>query len=363
MREPSCDRQTGYMDEAQGKPEAAGWRQIGGAMPHYAALDGWRGISILLVLAGHMLPFGPRGSDVNGAVAATGMVLFFNLSGFLITSTLLYRPSVPVFLIRRFCRILPLAWLYVLVMLPLAHAPLGAYPAHLLFYANLPPFWLVDHFTPHLWSLCVEMQFYMVAAVLCLALRRRGLLVLPVLCVAATANRIYFGQALSITTWFRADEILAGAALALLMHLPAGDRLRRLLARANPYVLFVLLGASAFESLQWLDYARPYLGAALVGSTLVRERGWLSRWLEGRFLRYMAKISYALYVLHEATMLGWLGGGNVVVRYAKRPFCIAMAIGAAHLSTNYYERYWIEWGKRLSRRIGSRQCQEPALVR
>jgi len=331
------------------------WEQITGKMPHFDALDGWRGISILLVLAGHMLPLGPKQYRMNGAVAACGMALFFTLSGFLIASTLLYQPSVPQFLIRRFCRILPLAWLYLLVALPLAHAALANYPPLFLFYANLPPFWLTSPGTGHLWSLSVEMQFYMVAALLCALLQRRGLLALPFLCLAVTANRIAHGEILSIVTWFRVDEILAGATLALLMHLPGSERLRRLLLPLNPYLLMALLLAASHDRFPWLDYARPYIAASLVGCTLVRERGALSTVLASRFLRYMAKISYALYVLHPATAEGWLGRGSSVVKYAKRPLCFALAFLGAHLSTNYYERYWIGWGKQWARRFARPQ--------
>ena len=119
-------------------------------MPQHPVLDGWRAISILVVLAAHMLPLGPKRFDLNASVGALGMSLFFTLSGFLITKTLIYRPSVPQFLIRRFCRILPLAWLFMLVALPLARAPFtGVYVGNFLFFANLPPFFLTD-LTGHL---------------------------------------------------------------------------------------------------------------------------------------------------------------------------------------------------------------------
>src|SRR5689334_16088961 len=72
-------------------------------------LDGWRGISILCVLATHMLPLGPYGWG-NAFVGIAGMSLFFTLSGFLITSTLLEKDDVRSFFIRRACRILPLAF-------------------------------------------------------------------------------------------------------------------------------------------------------------------------------------------------------------------------------------------------------------
>ena len=54
------------------------------------ALDGLRAISILLVLACHMLPLGPKVLQLNEAAGAMGMSLFFALSGFLIVSGLIY---------------------------------------------------------------------------------------------------------------------------------------------------------------------------------------------------------------------------------------------------------------------------------
>ncbi len=59
------------------------------------------------------------------------------------------------------------------------------------------------------------MQFYVGVALLVLLAKGRGLYVLPLLCVAVTAIRVVNGAHISIVTWFRVDEILAGATLAL----------------------------------------------------------------------------------------------------------------------------------------------------
>src|SRR5579884_1287261 len=94
---------------------------------HIATLDGWRGISILSVLACHMLPLGPGAWSLNWTAGSFGMVLFFNLSGFLITTTLLKNPDVRAFVIRRACRIIPLAYLFVLIGLTVLQQPLNVY--------------------------------------------------------------------------------------------------------------------------------------------------------------------------------------------------------------------------------------------
>ena len=47
-----------------------------------SVLDGWRGISITLVLLGHLFPLGPKSWQLNGTVAAAGMAIFFYIVWF-----------------------------------------------------------------------------------------------------------------------------------------------------------------------------------------------------------------------------------------------------------------------------------------
>ena len=105
----------------------------------FSALDGWRGLAILFVLAGHLLPLGPKILQMNAAVATSGMVIFFNLSGFLIANILLHDQNIISFLIRRFMRIVPLAWLVLFVTFLSTGAGWPVYLPHLFFYANWEP--------------------------------------------------------------------------------------------------------------------------------------------------------------------------------------------------------------------------------
>jgi peptidoglycan/LPS O-acetylase OafA/YrhL len=117
------------------------------------------------------------------------MAIFFTLSGFLITSFLLTKPDVLEFLSRRLFRILPLAWLAMLVLIIAEPSTVGQATANLCFYSNIPPTMLLKG-GEHLWSLCVEMQFYLGIALLFALLGRRVLLLLPILAMAITALRI-----------------------------------------------------------------------------------------------------------------------------------------------------------------------------
>jgi peptidoglycan/LPS O-acetylase OafA/YrhL len=153
----------------------------GAARPlhHTPALDGVRGMAVLLVLAFH---FGviidyPRGLVPGGFV---GVDVFFVLSGFLITSLLVANPTarergaMTRFYGRRARRLLPALVVY--LALEVAYArwmglpPLANFKAVLgvLFYLSnwLQLYWKATPFVTgalaHTWSLAIEEQFYLV---------------------------------------------------------------------------------------------------------------------------------------------------------------------------------------------------------
>lgn len=318
---------------------------------HLAVLDGWRGLSILFVLAAHLLPLGPKFLKLNHGAGMLGMVLFFNLSGFLITSFLLKEPNVKNFLIRRFCRVIPLAWLYLALALALSGASVYAWVSHFLFFANLPPKSLVS-LTDHIWSLCVEMQFYLGVAILVACLRRRGLWLLPVLCLFFTGLRMWDGIYYSSISYYRIDEILVGCTLALVYHAPSCTGVRRVWQGLPQWPLLLLLLLSCMPQTLWLNYFRPYFAALLIGATVLNPGAPLVARLNNRFLVYLAGISFALYVIHPMLGESWLGSGGVEVKYLKRPLLFAVLFILAYLSTNYYEQRFIALGRKWTRKGG-----------
>src|SRR6516164_2092821 len=93
---------------------------------------------------------------------------------------------------------------------------------------------------------------------------RWGLALVPVVCLAVTAARIKYGMEISIITWFRVDEILAGGCLALAF---ASSRFSKATAKLpifTPFLLVPLLLASSHPALGVLNYARPYFAALLI---------------------------------------------------------------------------------------------------
>lgn len=313
----------------------------------FAMLDGWRACSILLVLAGHLFPLGPARFRMNEAVAASGMVLFFILSGFLITRFLSENADLRVFVIRRFFRIVPVAWLAMLIVLGMAGADGHAYLTNLLFVANLPTISLV-HGGSHLWSLCVEMQFYVGIALLVAVTGRRGLYLVPLICLGVTVYRASVGAEIDIVTWRRVDEILAGGILALAYGGWFGAWPAWLLGRVNVYLMLPVLLASAHPAFGPLNYARPYIAMLTVGASLYNSPPLLRRLFETRAMAYIATVSYAVYIIHGVLRITWLDEGSKLIRYAKRPLLLAATFALAHLSTFYYERPCIALAKRLT---------------
>ncbi|MDE3062595.1 MAG: acyltransferase [Acidobacteriota bacterium] len=101
-------------------------------MERIRALDGWRGIAILLVLLDHYeyAILGNRNSTLWG-IGQHGVTIFFALSGYLITTNLLKQNSkLPDFYKRRFVRLMPVAWAYLtfVAILQLVFRPPASLP-------------------------------------------------------------------------------------------------------------------------------------------------------------------------------------------------------------------------------------------
>jgi peptidoglycan/LPS O-acetylase OafA/YrhL len=318
-----------------------------------------RAISILLVLACHMLPLGPKFLRLNETAGGMGMSLFFALSGFLITSGLIHNADVHEFIVKRFTRIIPLAYAYSFLVFTFV-----AFDPKVMLWTNT---FLVNYFTTylvnynaHFWSLCVEMQFYLAIALVVLLASDSGIWIVWPACLAITALRINEQAYYSIYTHLRVDEILAGACLATLYQISWQGRLR------YPTALVALAATlwfiTSFPYAGWCLYFRPYATALLVAAVLCHRDTGLAAILASRAMRYIAAISYALYVIHPATVQGWWNEGSAYDRYIlKRPISFAITFAAAHVSTFYWERPWLQAGRQwIERRRRKKRLESVA---
>lgn len=319
-------------------------------------LDGWRGISILLVLATHLLPVGPKAWHLNLMTGAMGMSLFFTLSGFLITQQLHLRRNVTGFFIRRLFRIVPLAWAYSVLVILLLGKDLRTLVSHLLFAINYDQS-AITEITTHFWSLCVEVHFYCAIGILMAITRFRGFVLLPVLWLILFLVRTIWAPTGTIETHFRVDEILSGTCLALVYLGYLGPRAQLILSRLPFPLLLVALAIACHPDTGTVNGFRGTLASLLVGHTLFATGEQRYRWLGSRVLRYIAEISYALYVIHPLTRYGWLGSGPTMVKYAKRLITFTLSFGLAHLSTFKFEKPTTDFGKRLASRLEKRSAR------
>jgi peptidoglycan/LPS O-acetylase OafA/YrhL len=320
-------------------------------------LDGVRAFSILFVLVAHMLL--PRWAYLNYTVAAMGMSLFFVLSGFLIASQLLHNADVHEFMVRRLARILPLAYAFVLftsVFFDFDAERALATAAFLINYTG--------HIVPynvHIWSLCVEMHFYLAIALVVALVGRKGVWLVWPACLAVTALRIVTQGTYeyAINTHLRVDEILVGACVATLYKKSWRDR------DVVPWALALLAGLLLFGLSSpfagWGQHLRPYAAGLVLAAVLAGGHSWLNRLLGSAPLRYIATTSYALYVIHPLTVHGWMNEGTLFERYAiKRPISVAITFAAAHLSTFYWERPWQQLGAQWIQRRRKRLLETAA---
>ncbi len=294
---------------------------------HYPALDGLRGIAILLVVFLHNFRsmnyffFGWLGVD-----------LFFVLSGFLITNILLNTLDNPHFLrnfyIKRVLRIFPLYYLilviclFILPAIPGLRVDMRYYINNQLWQWTYLQNWLYIFKKPfgsqmilHTWSLAVEEQFYLVWPVTILLIKRPKVLLAIVVClllIVSISRFILWNYHIedlaysSLYTFTRIDGICIGCMVAILMRVKP-NFLKKYTA------IIVLLMAAVNFGFYFINNQRsftlPYLAFAgyttfailfgiLIHGAVTGESKLIQFLLNNRPLKFFGKISYGLYVYH-----------------------------------------------------------------
>jgi peptidoglycan/LPS O-acetylase OafA/YrhL len=294
------------------------------------SLDGMRAISILLVILSHSTQYLPRWMTFPIPFllfAHTGVMVFFVLSGFLITSLLLKELhatgtiGLKRFYLRRAFRIFPPFYLYLAVIVCLTlsgvlNTPLRAILFSAIYGTNyyLGP-GAGSSALQHIWSLSVEEQFYILwPATLLLLGKRRSTILAIVLIVISPLSRVvtYFVLAqvhrAMVARMFHSsvDTIMFGCLLALLWQ---NDRFNRLLRIwLGPWsmagaILFLFILDPVLERSFHGDYDL-IIGMTLEGISIclvmiyvVRRPETLpGRILNTRVLRHIGVISYGLYI-------------------------------------------------------------------
>lgn len=287
-----------------GPTEQAVTKEVGGG--RRPDLDGVRGLAILLVLLGHAFA---------GPVAASGVTLFFGLSGYLITGILRKerqrtgRIDFRRFYARRFTRLAPPLFLAVAVM-ALVHRGLAADSiwAPLTWTANYARLFHVPvYLFGHTWSLAVEEQFYIVwpLAFLAIMARRRPVFVLSIALALLMAWRLFLLVAGQYDYAYLALETAGTTILAGCLVVLADWKVRSQLAVLVSIGVLLLAPVVSWriggEAWIWVPFVTtPFVAVILAGAESCH-------WLTWRWLGFLGVTSYSLYLWHEPTAFTFVG--------------------------------------------------------
>jgi peptidoglycan/LPS O-acetylase OafA/YrhL len=358
---------------------------VGGPDRHVPALDGIRGLAVLLVLVFHIFQAepAPEHSLLRLCYSATrfgqtGVDLFFVLSGFLITGILFDTKSSSRFFInfygRRTLRILPLYYgvlvLFLLILPRLLGIPLTGVPK-VFFWTFSTNFALTagadGGFLGHFWSLAIEEQFYVVWPLVVFALSRITLMRVCVISLAAAALFRVWGESHGISSFMlthcRIDTLLLGALIALAARSPLGQKnwstaavFVGAVALMVSFPICVLMRGSGSVWLAAVKYpliAVLYSAFLIVGITACRESwtGWL---LSSRPLRSVGKYSFGIYVFHPPLIIAigslfeasrWVvptsGALGALLLCAKISLILTASFATAWLSWNLFEKRFL----------------------
>lgn len=311
-------------------------------------LDGLRGLAIILVIFYHYAS-GQLLTRLSGlayyversaAPGATGVTLFFVLSGFLIGGILIdargSNSYFRTFYVRRFFRIFPIYYLWICLYIALVSAagtairlhsfsgkalPRGfEVYAHFLFVQNLIPngsdhSGLWGSWFAHLWSLAVEEQFYLLAPLMIwwISPRRLPAVLLGIICASPFIRIALFFHIHQVDAArvmpSNADALALGMLVAIVWRAPAS---RLWLTRHTQWIYggtglffagfgFLSWSAPSSDSLLMASFGFTWIAifyALLVLIVLVASKGWIAGAMRASWLRGVGRVSYCMYIIH-----------------------------------------------------------------
>jgi peptidoglycan/LPS O-acetylase OafA/YrhL len=374
--------------EASKEPNA---RLVAPRCPRYQALDFWRGIACLLVLVYHSTlvhlaarsTSAPSGSGIVPWLVefthylSVGVPLFFVISGYCIAAAAdtvrQRRHSLGAYFVRRFRRIYPPFWVFVmgyavvLVLLDCVLVPklLTTFPSNLL-----RPWWFSGwqwlgnltltetwrsylvgtprgHFPGHDWTLCYEEQFYAVTGLLLLLSRRyffSGVILVTVATVVIM--RVCAATGANVNGWFFDGYWLTFAAGMLVYY-----RINYASGMRRWYLDAVLILALVGVFLEGLPFAAGSTAAfvlALGLSLLHRWDNLLATSTLAFPIVWCGRMCYSLYLVHQLPTRALSAGfhrlginSDLSVLLITVPCCMAVSIPLAWLFHVVVERRFL----------------------
>ncbi len=365
---------------------------------YFPHLNGIRFIAAFLVIVHHIeqlksifkLPslWGGAGllSRFISVIGPQGVVLFFVLSGFLITYLLLAEEaksstiSVKKFYVRRILRIWPLYLLIVVLSLfVFPYFNLLTLPGfgidvvqdqlwlklllYLFFFANLVLALLgIVPYASQTWSIGTEEQFYLVWPVIVKQVKKYRLLLMVVIVVLYNLVRFYLASPISDGLPYKAiirafwggftiDCMAIGGFFAVLLF--QKQVLLKWFLNNTVFYLSLVAVVTAWALGIYIPYFNAIFYAGLYGIILLNFAAGenIRINLENSVFNYLGNISYGLYMLHPIAItlaIRFAMHYGLVSNWIIYPLTLLLTVGLSALSYHYYERYFLRFKSRFA---------------
>jgi peptidoglycan/LPS O-acetylase OafA/YrhL len=357
-------------------------------MNRILVLDGWRGLSVLFVILGHLIHSSALASHFEraagahpamqflgialGSFAGMGVHIFFCLSGYVICRGLWVEERrvgaicLSAFYVRRCFRIFPPLWVYLIALLifqtvGLIQNEAGGAVRAALFVSNIS---ITEGLgggllTAHTWSLSYEEQFYVffpsVFAAFCGGRRVRVFFVAAVVLVLGGLFLNWMKLWGIAKFGYSFSPLVAGALFWLVQEqLPAW--LIAFCKRWHGAMFFIccllwLVPSGKVATLLTVGVGTPLLTLTVLGSAIWST--WLTDVLSMEWIVRIGSVSYGLYLWQQPFTMNWPGAGWLA--YLGGLLLLSLIVWASY---RFIETPMMRIGKRLSDKLRARAAAE-----
>ncbi|MES2618323.1 MAG: acyltransferase [Bacteroidota bacterium] len=317
-------------------------------------------------------------------IGKQGVVLFFVLSGFLITYLLLSEEknfkvfNIRKFYIRRILRIWPLYFLIIILsFFVLPNIDFFILPdygkdviydnitlklfLYAIFFPNLVnAYWGIIPYASQTWSIGTEEQFYLIWPLLLKWIKKYRIVLMVLIVVVYAIINQFFVSSYSdnipfkiilepFWTTFRIDCMAIGGLFAILLFKENKYILNKFLF----YIVIVIAIVLLIKGIYFPYYIHSVLYATLFGIIIVNfaANKKIKISLENRLLNYLGSISYGLYMYHPIGIIISIviaKSLNFPSNWIIYPLSFSITILMAGLSYKYFESFFLKFKPKFS---------------